>query len=768
VLKNLKKDIDFDSLIEQKADALSDSQLDRYYFDALKQIVLEDPAAPQYVTGYNIWQHEIEWRERKVTRSGYLFFGAPNERSTAQPPRDFYLYFIQPHDPPAFADDKKGDEVFFRLIDSDDKFRRELRLFAGARELGLTASAGNKQVYEQKALAHLTELTKWLREHMIVAFEVTYKGVPKNLSEWIKGAAFPRASVRELVNGTGSACLGTHFSDEAPEYPVFSTLVTNQSRPQAAQDALRWIGGSVQSKQGTAVLDALELLDGDRLAPKQSRYAKYFLELLQKKSPEQVLNRGEIIGQVQSVEYDLRFRLEPEWVAVALAALVYSGDITLTLPGKKLDAASLDEFSRMPVGELINFKHLERPKDLPLAALTELFDLLGIARGLLVNPGTRDEAVKQLQTEVARLIEHLIRAQQYAQDGVQFWGGAILSPQEQAEAKTRFESLKGFLESLQAFNTPGKLKNFRYDASQVVAQKESLTHLKSIEELSQFAHEVGTVAAYVVTAEAVMPADDPWRDEVQAQRSEIFAQLSSPKKRSSVQTQRQVVQSLAQLKQKYIDAYLALHAKARLGANPDGKKKKLLQDERLARLTKLAGIELLPRAQLAELQNRLAGLKPCFSLTKSDLDTGAVCPHCQYRPVAEPLPGGVSASQALDAINGDLDRMHDEWARTLIDNLSDPTVKRSMEALTAKQRKIIDGFIDKKQFPDKIDNEFVSVLQQLFQGLEKLTLNTSDIKKALTDGGTPCAVNEIKARFDRHLEALTRGREASKIRVVVE
>jgi hypothetical protein len=81
---DLKKDIDFDSLIEQKADALTDSQLDRYYFDALKQIVLEDPAAPQYVTGYNIWQHEIEWRERKVTRSGYLFFGAPNERSTAR------------------------------------------------------------------------------------------------------------------------------------------------------------------------------------------------------------------------------------------------------------------------------------------------------------------------------------------------------------------------------------------------------------------------------------------------------------------------------------------------------------------------------------------------------------------------------------------------------------------------------------------------------------------------------------------------------------
>ena len=90
-----------------------DSQLDQYYFDALKQIVLEDPAAPQYVTGYNIWEHEVEWRERKATRRGYLFFGAPNERSTAQPPRDFYLYFLQPHDPPAFTDEKKTTRCSF-------------------------------------------------------------------------------------------------------------------------------------------------------------------------------------------------------------------------------------------------------------------------------------------------------------------------------------------------------------------------------------------------------------------------------------------------------------------------------------------------------------------------------------------------------------------------------------------------------------------------------------------------------------------------------
>jgi len=70
-----------------------------------------------------------------VTRPGYLFFGAPNQRSTAQPPREFYLYLLQPHAPPSFTDEQKADEVFFRLARPDEEFETALKLYAGAREL---------------------------------------------------------------------------------------------------------------------------------------------------------------------------------------------------------------------------------------------------------------------------------------------------------------------------------------------------------------------------------------------------------------------------------------------------------------------------------------------------------------------------------------------------------------------------------------------------------------------------------------------------------
>ena len=169
-----------------------------------------------------------------------------------------------------------------------------------------------------------------------------------------------------------------------------------------------------------------------------------------------------------------------------------------------------------------------------------------------------------------------------------------------------------------------------------------------------------------------------------------------------------------------------------------------------------------------EVQNRLAALKPCFSLTKEDLERTPSVPIASSDLLRNLWGRHVSAAQSLAAVDADQDRMHDEWARTLLENLSDPTVRRSLEALSAKQRKIVDGFTGKNELPATIENEFVTVLQQVFQGLEKVTVTTADIRRALTDGGAPCPVADMKARFERHLDEVTRGKDPARIRIVVE
>ncbi|MBK5966808.1 ATPase [Thiocystis minor] len=767
---DLKKDIDFDSLIARRADTLSDAQLDRYYFDGLRRVVLEDPEAPAHVAGYRIWEHELEWRERQTGRSGYLFFGAPNERSTAQPPRDFYLYFIQPFEPPYFKDERKADEVFFRLTQRDEDFDRALRLYAGAREQALTASGGNKKTYDDKAVEHLRTLQRWLEEKLTTAFEVTYQGKPQLLGLLLQSlfARTPaRGGVRDYLDVAAAVSLSVHFHDTAPDYPVFSTSITRANRAQAAQDGLRWIAGGVKSQLGTAMLDALEMLDGDQLRPRKSRYAKSIIQQLGTKGEGQVLNRSELVQEQAGVEYWTRFRLEPELLAVVLAGLVHSGDLVLGITGKKIDAGAIDQFAKLPIGDLAQFKQVERPRDLPLGALQELCDLLGVPKGLIVNSAKRDEAVTQIQGKVAEWVNKAVVAQAHLAD-LALWGKPILSEPEQTEWRQRLGELKRFLESLQSFNTAGKLKSFPHDATVIQAQQSGLACVREVEELLQLVAQVGPATAYLGKAEAVLEAGHPWIDRMRERRGELMAKITSPKHRADPSFQRTLGQTLAQLKTAYQDIYLDRHARLRLGATDDQRKARLGQDPRLKQLQQIATVEMMPAQQLKDYQNSLFGLKTCFSLTKQELDTDAVCPHCTFRPVEEPL-SGTTAGDRISQLDTALDDLVRSWTKTLLANLQDPTVANNIELASSPEgRAAVQAFLASGQLADPLGPAFVKALQEILSGLERVVLTEPRLLSALTDGGAPCTVAEIKQRFEGFVAELTKGKDVARVRFVIE
>src|SRR5207245_2401940 len=178
-----------------------------------------------------------------------------------------------PFDAPRFKDEKKPDELFLRLTNIDEAFCTPLRSYAAALDLASTASGHAKSTYESKASNCLRDLVQWLQKNMTTAFEVTYQGRTKPLTEWPKGKSI------------------------------------------------------------------LELLDGERLDPSQSKYAKHILGIATKKGHGQVVNRSELIQDILGIEYlaPQTLRLEPEWAVVVLAALIYSGEVVLAIPGKKFD-----------------------------------------------------------------------------------------------------------------------------------------------------------------------------------------------------------------------------------------------------------------------------------------------------------------------------------------------------------------------------------------------------------------------------------------------
>jgi predicted ATPase len=766
---DLKKDIDFESLIEKKATTLGPNQLDRYYFDALARVI--ECADETHKTGYKIWEHELEWRERKAGRRGYLFFGAPNERSTAQPPRDFYLYFIQPHDAPYFKDEKKADEVFFHLAHPDDALERVLSLYAGARELAATAAGGNKRIYEDKAAVYLKSLTKWLQDNALKAISVTHQGRTRSLGEVIQGkisGGGAAQAFRDIVNIAGSECLAPHFVDLSPDYPTFSVLITARNRDQAAQEALRWIGGGVKSDQGTRVLDALVLLDGDRLTPRDSKYAKPILDALAQKAAGQVLNRTELVYDDNGVEFWKDFRIEPELLAVVLAALADSGDLVISVPGAKIDAASRDELTKIGIETIKSFKHVEQPRDLPLAPLKELFKLLGISEGLIVNPGTREEAVKQLAASVQSHVERLVKSDAALGQGLTFWGQSVLSDEEVANWRKELQQVKAFLESLQAFNTVGKLKNFKHDVAAIQTQKPGLDRVGSVESLGELVIEIEPLTSYLVTAEAVLPREHDWAKSVSDTRSKVIARMLDSAERAKSGFKQDLQGQLGKLKESFKTAYVAIHNRQHLGPKGEKRKTDLLQDLRLSQLQKLAPIDILPTSQLKNFQDGLDRLKGGY-VTPGEIDKTPICPKTQYRPVEDIYLSAQSAADRLGNLEDQLDTMASEWTDALVANLQDPTVQENIGLLADEAgKREIEDFLAKTALPEPVTPSFVKALQDVLSGLEKVVITAAGLKKALLDGGSPCTIDELKERFTNYVETLTKTKDKTKVRIVLE
>lgn len=764
---DIKKVVDYDALIEKRAETLEPEELDRTYFLALTRVM--ECADETYVTGYRIWQHELEWRDRKTTRLGYLFFGAPNERSTAAPPRDFYLFFIQPLRPPQFKDDRKPDEVIFRLQNTDDVWSRDLRLYAAATELSHPASGAEKDAYQKRAGEYLSNLVKWLREHIFATISVTYQGKSKPLAQWIKGGGGQPRAVRDLINTVGSACLEGHFADTAPEYPSFSVLITKDNREQAVQDALRAIAGAQKTKQATAVLDSLELLDGDRIDPARSKYAQHVLTLLKAKPSGQVLNRAELIQDDHDVEYFApeRFRLEPEWLVVVLAALAYSGELFVSLPGKDIDASNLGVFASSALADLVAFKHVKPPKEWNLPALRALFELVDLPSGnaQLVTQN-REEPVQQLATNFQSLIGRVVTVLQRTQGAPAFWGRAAMDTAEVDQARAQIASLKTFLESLQPYTSPGKLKNFKYTANEVTAQREGLKALTDFEQLQGLLAELESFGAYMTVAETIVPPDHPWRASAHTTQDAVVDLLHNPKTRVSPQTRQTALRELTALKKEYTETYLTLHGKARLGVKEDRRKAKLVQDPRLATLKGMATVELMPAGQLASLQQRIAALQTCFALAENDLQTTPICPHCGFRPV--PGTEDINAGSLLAAIDEELDSMVTSWTATLLSNLEDPTTRSQLDLLGPDQMKLVGAFVASRKLPDPLPAEFVYAVREALSGLAKVVVHTNALKVALAGSGAPATLADLRQRFEDHLIELTKGKDPTKVRIVVE
>lgn len=103
------------------------------------------------------------------------------------------------------------------------------------------------------------------------------------------------------------------------------------------------------------------------------------------------------------------------------------------------------------------------------------------------------------------------------------------------------------------------------------------------------------------------------------------------------------------------------------------------------------------------------------------------------------------------------------WQQTLLENLEDPFTPESLGLLSAASKSR-----SSRALSSPLTQEFANAVQETLSGLEKIEVKSDEIKQALLQGGSPCTPHELRKRFDALTSDRSKGKDASKLRFVIE
>lgn len=759
---DVDKVVDYDEKIKQKASLMADGELNRYFYQVVYSCLEWDKK--QYVSGFNIYEHDLNWDSHNIFREGYLFMGLPGERSTAQPERDFYLHIMPPYGNSGASRQDLEDEVYF-YFKSSNEFHETISLYAASCSLADISEGKDKDAYLAKANILRKKLVKYLSENKNTCFDVVYNKERKQLIEVLKGRYNRDLTFNDTIDLAASICLDGYFNKIYPDCPVMKTKITRKNMADNARAAFDHFAGR-KTQQSTAMLQSFGILDGDKIRPEGSKFASYYIDKVKALPQQGVLNFSDMFEQQGLYwQIDKKFKVWHIFTPIIFLSMVYAGYAVITLKnGETITASSLDKVPKTNVMDLYEFKYLSKPAQISMAELKKLFDVLDINPALLDNPNDREKGVEALLKAAQELCNNSVLLERKLNDGFELLGEPLANQQQIQMMRNACTAVKNEFSNYGArFNTPAKLNNFSLTSEEVDELAKKIALLKLIPEYITFKAECSAVVTYISSIEFI--------DLGAALKSEIEnAKASFRSIRDDIMdgvtgeaAAQKVSAELEKIKDKYIEIYFEEHKKKRLGIEDAKRRGKVQESLALSNLRKLRTIEILSSAKLGEIENDLASLKVCYDLTPNEMKTNPICPHCRYS--LEDKAKNVYGQ--LDNLEDRIDALVAEWTKQLMDTITDPIVLSQKEYLSAQQAKVIDEFIASGSLPQRVDDFFVKSIQALLKNYEPVVIEIEDLVQKL-DELPPLDEMTFKAKLNDIISAYTKGKDATTLRIVVK
>lgn len=770
---DVNKVVDYDEKIKQKASIMAPSEWNRYFYEVVYGCM--EWEQKQYVPGFEIYQYDLNWESHNIFREGYLFMGIPEERSTAQPERDFYIHFMPPYDAKDDHVRNLDDEIYFYFKPSAE-FNENMQLYAAASAMANESEGKDKDAYLAKKSTLKKKLIRYLSEDKNTCFDVSYHQHRRQLIEILRGKHIVDGTFKGTIDLAASLCFDEYFDKKYPEFPVFRTKITRKNMAENVRAAFDYFAGRKNSQVAVALLKTFGVLDDhDRIKPEGSKYAAYYIDLLKKLPQQRVLNYSDLFeyqyGWQDSIEFvDKHFKISMIFTPIIFLSMVYGGYAVITLRDGKtqVTASTLDQIPKTGSLDLYEFKYLSRPAEVSLAELKKLFEILDINPVYLDNPNDREKGINLLLKKAQDLSNTAVMSGSKIENSFDLWGEPMASNRLIAQMRNACTVIKNEFTNYGAkYNTPAKLNNFSHTMEEVEELEKQVKILMTVPEYLTFKNECSDIINYMSKIEYFELGDDLKKQiaDGKEQFRKIRDSIANGTKGDVAAHQVEAV--LEKIKDAYINLYFEEHKRKRLDIKDAKKRGELQESQALANLKKLRNADenknVLSLAKLQAIEQDLAELVTCYELTPEELKHDPVCPHCHYQIGSK----AKNVYGQLDNLEQRIDDLVTEWTGMLLNTITDPIVLSQKKYLKKKQADVIDEFVSTKTLPKKVDDFFVQSIKDLLKGFDPVVIDTDELVSKLDEIG-PCDITTFEAKIKSLIDGYIKDKDPSKLRIVVK
>ena len=752
--------INIPQLIRDYADEVikkDKDQADQYYFDFLQYVLEMQPDS--YRSGFKIWQHSLEWIDKKSFRIGYIFFGNPNERSTTEPIQQYYIFFC-----PLFSAinrNDEADEVYFDVVGLSDEFRDTICLYGAAKAKHASATSVQKPLFSSQINEYLAKAISLFDKEYADKTYVIYKGESKILKSY---PLLGEGSTKEMIfRNVAAKVLNTRFNDRYPDYPVFADLLQPLSKGNfdgRIKAALKKITATAQpNRDGEAILSGLGLWSGQSIVSENSKYAESIKKKIKEAGEGAVLNRSDIIwphytpaNLWYSVDYNIDYQLE----FIVLTALAYKGDIEVNWSGSKnLSATNIETVLALTEDDYFTFQHIKQPQGIPVKHLKALFTCLGLPD--YTSELEKPETISKIITAAKTKAERVVKTKAIVVQGLKCRNVPLLSDEDSTTMKTELEALGTMLDSIQSYNSYGKLKAFKFSEDELNTTFKAWPYCDLVDKLKEKAEKFERLVGYLYTAQSyVVQEEKPLFDDMKAAIDSLPTVVASEKD-ADIKKYEALLNSLID---RYADYYLNQYTRCRLSKQDDLAKVRILGSEKKRICDIIKDSEFITATEYQNWVNSITSLKEAdAALTKAKV---LLEPYHDFNP--REYYG--KATFNIHQLEDQLDNILEKWTTAMRSVFKDPSVQENMDILNTADKQLVEEFrTEKVELTTENAPRLRNLIAQFAQGIDKVEITMEDIRKQLSKPLTP---QEVIDTFTSYIDGLCAGKERNKVRIIIK